>query len=95
MLQIFAANVVASAFLTVRLVYFCLAIFAAERVGSRWNPLSGSVAALVCMVLIPEFIVVLIYVYVGLTIDGSMGEDNDQNCTRRTSSKSDDETSPP
>jgi hypothetical protein len=54
---------------SLRLVYFCLAVFSIDSADARWNPLTGSMAALVCMVLLPEFITVVVYVWVGFTID--------------------------
>jgi len=55
--------------LLLRLVYLCLAIFDLGSAGSEWNPLTGSMAALVCMALIPEFVTVMVYLWVGFTID--------------------------
>lgn len=55
--------------LCLRLVYFCLAIFNLDSANRIWNPLTGSTAALVCMALIPEFVTVLVYLWVGFTID--------------------------
>ena len=62
--------------LCLRLIYFCLAIFNLESADKIWNPLTGSVAALVCMALIPEFVTVLVYLWVGFTMDpkGTVGE---------------------
>lgn len=54
--------------LCLRLVYFCLAIFNLGTVDKIWNPLTGSMTALVCMALIPEFVTVLVYLWVGFTI---------------------------
>lgn len=61
--------------LLVRLIYFCLAMFSADHVESTWNPLTGSVAALVCMALLPEFFVLMVYAWVGFTIDVSRREE--------------------
>ena len=63
-------------FLCLRLIYFCLAIFSLDSADKIWNPLTGSVAALACMTLIPEFVTVLVYLWVGFTMDpkGTVGE---------------------
>ena len=81
-LQVLTGNLIASMFLLVRLIYFCLAIFSADHVESIWNPLIGSVAALVCMALLPEFLVLMVYAGVGWTIDVSR---NDEQSTRERS----------
>lgn len=70
-LQVLTGNLIASMFPLVRLVYFCLAMFNADDVKLIWNPLTGSVAALVCMALLPEFFVLVVYAWVGFTIDVS------------------------
>ena len=54
--------------LCLRLVYLCLAIFNTDSAVKIWNPLTGLVAALVCMALVPEFVAVLVYLWVGFTI---------------------------
>lgn len=68
-------------FLLVRLIYFCLAMFSADDVDSIWNPLTGSVAALVCMALLPEFLLLVVYAWVGFTIDVS-SNDKQSTCDR-------------
>lgn len=68
-LQVLTGNLLASLFLVVRLVYFCLAMFNANSAKSTWSPLTGSTAALVCMALIPEFAGLVLYAWVGFTID--------------------------
>ena len=62
--------------LCVRLIYFCLAIFNLDSTDKIWNPLTGSVAALVSMALIPEFVTILVYLWVGFTMDpkGTVGK---------------------
>ncbi|CAG8975211.1 hypothetical protein HYALB_00004272 [Hymenoscyphus albidus] len=52
-------------FLLVRLVYSCTAIFTNDR---KFSLLSGSAVILLCVALIPELIVVLLYESVGLTL---------------------------
>ncbi|KAM0723810.1 hypothetical protein Q7P37_000800 [Cladosporium fusiforme] len=69
--RILTGNLTASLFLLIRLVYFCLAMFDAGSANSTWSPLTGSVAALVCMALLPEFFVLMVYAWVGFTIDYS------------------------
>lgn len=54
--------------LCLRLVYFCLAIFNIGSADKIWNPLTGSMTALVCMALVPEFGPVSVCLWVGFTI---------------------------
>jgi hypothetical protein len=61
-------NLMVKPLLCLRLVYFCLAIFNLDSTDKIWNPVTGSVAALACMALIPEFVTVLVYVWVGFSI---------------------------
>ena len=62
-------NLVVKPLLCLRLVYFCLAIFHLGTADRIWNPLTGSMTALVCVALIPEFVTVLVYLWVGFAID--------------------------
>jgi hypothetical protein len=62
-------NLMIKPLVSLRLIYFCLAVFSIDSADTRWNPLTGSMAALICMVLLPEFITVVVYVWVGFTID--------------------------
>jgi hypothetical protein len=62
-------NLMVKPLLCLRLVYFCLAIFHLGTTDKFWNPLTGSMTALVCMALIPEFVTVLVYLWVGFTVD--------------------------
>lgn len=58
-------------FLVVRLTYSCLAAFDTyhgDRHTLTWSPLYGSIAALVIMHSLMEYIVVVIYVLTGITI---------------------------
>ena len=55
--------------LCLRLAYFCLAIFDLDSADKIWNPVTGSVAALVCMAIVPEFVTVLLYLWVGFMMD--------------------------
>lgn len=68
-LQILTGNLMVKPLLCLRMVYLCLAIFNLDSADRIWNPLTGSTAALVCMALIPEFVTVLVYLWVGFTID--------------------------
>ena len=61
-------NLMVKPLLCLRLVYFCLAIFNLDSRDKIWNPVTGSVAALACMALIPEFVTVLVYLWVGFSI---------------------------
>ena len=45
-----------------------MAIFHLGTADKIWNPLTGSMTALVCMALVPEFVIVLVYLWVGFTI---------------------------
>lgn len=67
-LQILTGNLIVKPFICLRLVYFCLAVFSLDSADARWNPIEGSMAALVCMALIPEFVTVLVYLWVGYRI---------------------------
>lgn len=78
---------VATPFLLLRFVYFCLAIFSVDSADARWNPLAGSMAALVCMAMIPEFVTLMIYVWVGFTADVSRHCGPAACCTANDSSK--------
>jgi hypothetical protein len=66
-------------FLVVRLIYACLSVYSTNPV---WSALSGSVAALVCMHSMMEYVVVLICLGVGYTISpvtaGEKGGDGDK-----------------
>ena len=55
-------------FLVVRITYSCLTVFATSSDDTRWSPLYGSVAALVVMHSIMEYLVVLMYLVVGFSI---------------------------
>jgi hypothetical protein len=61
-------NLTVKPLLCLRLVYFCLAIFHLGTADKIWNPLTGSMTALVCMALVPEFVTVLVYLWVGFTV---------------------------
>lgn len=61
-------NLMVKPLLCLRLVYFCLAIFNLDSRNKIWNPVTGSVAALACMALIPEFVTVLVYLWVGFSM---------------------------
>lgn len=63
-------------FLCVRLIYFCLAILNLDSADKIRNPLTGSVAALVSVALIPEFVTTLVYLWVSFTMDpkGTVGK---------------------
>lgn len=67
--QILTGNLIVKPLLCLRLVYFCLAIFNPDRADKIWNPLTGSMAALVCMALVPEFVTVIVFLWVGFKID--------------------------
>jgi len=54
--------------LCLRLIYFCLTIFNLNRADKIWNSLTGSMVALVCMALVPEFVTVMVFLWVGFTI---------------------------
>lgn len=55
-------------FLAVRIIYAFLSVFDAEDLNSNWNDLHGSVAAFVIMALIMEYVVVIIYLGIGIRI---------------------------
>jgi hypothetical protein len=67
-------NLMVKPLLCLRLIYFCLAIFNLGSADMIWNPLTGSTAALVCMALIPEFVTVLVYLWVGFMIHSKVDE---------------------
>lgn len=52
-------------FLIVRVAYALLTVFSTNQ---KWNNLTGSIAAFVCMGLLMEYVVVGIYIGVGITI---------------------------
>ena len=55
-------------FLAVRIAYAFLSVFDADGLQSKWDDLYGSVAVYVVMALIMEYIVVVIYLGVGIQI---------------------------
>ena len=55
-------------FLVVRIAYAFLSVFDTDGLQSKWDDLYGSVAAFVIMALIMEYIVVVIYLSVGIRI---------------------------
>ena len=55
-------------FLVVRIAYAFLSVFNSDGLQSKWSDLYGSVAAFVLMGLIMEYIVVVIYLGVGIRI---------------------------
>ncbi|GAB7329041.1 hypothetical protein MBLNU13_g00886t2 [Cladosporium sp. NU13] len=67
--KLLKGNLMVKPLLCLRLIYFCLGIFNLDSADKIWNPVTGSVAALCCMALIPEFATVLVYLWVGFTID--------------------------
>ena len=67
-MQILLGNLMVKPLVLLRLVYFCLAIFNLGSADMRWNPLMGSIAALVCMALVPEFFTVIVYLWTGFTM---------------------------
>ncbi|KAL1850068.1 hypothetical protein Plec18170_007165 [Paecilomyces lecythidis] len=52
-------------FLIVRIAYALLSVFSSNE---KWNNLTGSIAAFVCMELLMEYVVVGIYIAVGMAI---------------------------
>ena len=69
MLQIFRGTAAAIPFLIVRIAYAFLSVFHPSN--EEWEPLYGSVGAFVGMVLIPEYIVLAVYIGVGISTPGS------------------------
>lgn len=67
-MQILKATLVAIPFLAVRIAYAYLSVFNAEGLQSKWDTLYGSVAAYAVMALLMEYIVVVIYLGVGIRI---------------------------
>jgi hypothetical protein len=57
-------------FLVVRLSFACLGLFQEK---DKWNPLFGSIAALVCMHSLMEYIVVLIALFTAFSIPAARG----------------------
>lgn len=51
--------------LVIRTAYGLLYTFTSQDLFSKWNPLFGSAVAFALMALLPEFITLLIYIYLG------------------------------
>jgi len=65
-LQVLFATSISIPFLAVRIVYSCVAIFEVQN--PTWSPLSGSIAALVVMHSLMEYIVVVMYLALGFLL---------------------------
>jgi len=66
MLQIFRGTGAAIPFLIIRIAYAFLSVFHPS--SKEWEPLYGSVGAFVGMALIPEYIVLVVYIGVGISM---------------------------
>ncbi|KAF2100488.1 hypothetical protein NA57DRAFT_74095 [Rhizodiscina lignyota] len=55
-------------FLTVRIIYSCLSVFSGNLEDPTWSPLFGSIAALIVMHSLMEYIVVVMYLATGFAI---------------------------
>lgn len=66
--QILKATSAAIPFIAVRITYALLSVFGSGGLQSKWSNLYGSVGAYVTMGLIMEYIVMLMYLGVGIRI---------------------------
>lgn len=66
--QILVGAVASFPFVVVRITYAFLSIFKSNSLQSKWDALYGSATAFVLMVLIMEYIVVIIFIVVGIRI---------------------------
>jgi len=66
--RLLMATTISIPFLVVRITYACLGVFQTGAKATRWSPLYGSIAAVVVMHSIIEYIVVVIYVSVGVFV---------------------------
>lgn len=68
MKQILRALPVAMTFLVVRIVYALVSAYATNIQTRVWNLVSGSAILFACMALLPEYLIVGIFIYVGFKI---------------------------
>jgi len=66
--RVLIATTISIPFLIVRITYACLGVFQTGAKATRWSPLYGSIAALVVMHSMMEYIVVVIYISVGVLV---------------------------
>jgi len=71
--MLLAAFTIAIPFLIVRIVYSFLGAFAST-LFSQWSPVKGSWRAFLVMGLVMEYIVVLVYIYTGITLPSNKEE---------------------
>jgi hypothetical protein len=64
-LQILVGTTASIPFLAVRIAYACLTTFSGDPTNPKWSPLFGSVAALVVMHSLMEYVVVVMYLTLG------------------------------